>query len=134
MCAEHQGLSFRKKPKIHIPTKIVDYCKNFNPIPMLIKPKVAILRDEGSNGEREMASAFYMAGFDVHDITMNDLLDSEEDILSQFSGIAFVGGFTYSDVFGAGVGWYHIIKNNEHILKQFNNTKRRTHRFYGYNW
>ena len=118
---ERNNFKNRTIPKIYINSKIVDLCKNYT-IPVIsknLKPKVVILRDEGSNGEREMAAAFYIAGFDVLDITMNDLIDSKEDILSKCVGIAFVGGFTYSDVFGAGIGWYNVIKSNEKISKQF---------------
>ena len=122
-CVIQERNSFKHRiiPKIHINDKIIDLCKNYT-IPKnrnILKLKVAILRDEGSNGEREMAAAFYIAGFDVLDITMNDLIDSKEDILSKCVGIAFVGGFTYSDVFGAGIGWYNVIKSNKKILQQF---------------
>lgn len=82
------------------------------------KPLVIILRDEGSNGEREMASAFHMAGFDVHDFNMNDLL-KYSGILSRCKGIAFVGGFSYSDVLGASSGWHNVIKYNEELLNEF---------------
>ena len=81
-------------------------------------PSVAILRDEGSNGDREMASAFYHAGFDVWDVTMSDLAAGDIS-LQQFRGIAFVGGFTYADVFGAGVGWAATIKYNPRVKKEF---------------
>lgn len=84
-----------------------------------IKPKMGVLRDEGSNGDREMAAAFYQAGFEVHDICMNDLLTAEENPLTQYRGLAFVGGFSYSDVFGAAKGWYSVILSNPHIKQWF---------------
>lgn len=85
------------------------------------RPSVAILREEGSNGEREMTAAFYHANFQVHDITMKDLIDSP-DILEKFNirGIVFVGGFSYSDVFGAGQGWAQTILNNDELRESFN--------------
>ena len=83
------------------------------------KPKVAIIREEGSNGDREMASAFHMAGFEVHDICMNDFLKEDGLSLDKFKGIAFVGGFSYSDVGGAAEGWYQIIMNNKNIKDEF---------------
>jgi phosphoribosylformylglycinamidine synthase single chain form len=83
-----------------------------------VRPKVAIIREEGSNGDREMASAFYMAGFDVYDICMNDFIDKAVT-LEQFQGVAFVGGFSYSDVGGAAKGWYQVIQNNKHIKSEF---------------
>lgn len=88
------------------------------------KPKVAILRTRGSNGDREMASAFYMAGFDVWDVTMNDLffqqlLDEGRFLLDDFRGIAFVGGFADGDVLDAARGWAGIVRFNEQVAEQF---------------
>lgn len=64
---------------------------------------VAILREEGSNGDREMAAAFHMAGFTPFDVTMTDLLDFDIG-LERFCGLAFVGGFSYGDVLGSAKG------------------------------
>lgn len=66
-------------------------------------PRVAVLREEGSNGDREMSAAFYTAGFQVHDVTMTDLV-SGDVTLDLFQGIAFVGGFSYADVLGSAKG------------------------------
>jgi phosphoribosylformylglycinamidine synthase len=81
-------------------------------------PKVAILREEGSNGDREMASAFYHAGFDVWDVTMTDLLDGAAT-LDDFRGLAFVGGFSYADVLDSAKGWAGVIRFNEKLFEQF---------------
>tara|TARA_Y100001970_G_scaffold292320_1_gene433145 strand:- start:29 stop:3757 length:3729 start_codon:yes stop_codon:yes gene_type:complete len=116
---EKESLYTRTIPKMFINDYVIKMCHSFEPNVNNHKPKVVILRDEGSNGEREMGAAFYLAGFDVIDVTMNDLVNSDNDILSECSGIAFVGGFTYSDVFGAGVGWYNVIKSNKKISEQF---------------
>ena len=62
------------------------------------------MRDEGSNGDREMASAFYLAGFKVIDINTVDIMNNKH-ILEKLNGLAFVGGFSYSDVISAGKGW-----------------------------
>ncbi|TSC63046.1 MAG: phosphoribosylformylglycinamidine synthase [Parcubacteria group bacterium Gr01-1014_48] len=83
-----------------------------------IKPAVAILREEGSNGDREMASAFFAAGFDPFDVTMTDFLQKKV-ALAQFRGIAFVGGFSFADVPQAGKGWAAIIRYNQFIKEQF---------------
>ena len=91
--------------------------------------KVAILREEGSNGDREMASAFYMAGFTVIDICMNDLVKATEDPLQELNGIAFVGGFSFSDVGGAGRGWEHCIKYNKKIKLWFDEFYKRKDTF-----
>jgi phosphoribosylformylglycinamidine synthase len=61
------------------------------------KPAVAVIREEGSNSDREMASAFHQAWFDAWDVTMTDFLDGKVD-LDNFRGMAFVGGFSYADV------------------------------------
>lgn len=78
------------------------------------RPRVAILREEGSNGDREMASAFYTAGFQPLDVTIGDLMTDDIDI-EHCRGMVFVGGFSYSDTFGAANGWYSIIRHNKNI-------------------
>lgn len=73
-------------------------------IGMSEKPEVAILREEGSNGDREMTSAFYQAGFKPWDITMTDLLKGRVT-LDRFKGLVAVGGFSYADVPESAKGW-----------------------------
>ena len=82
------------------------------------KPSVAIVREEGSNSDREMTSAFYQAGFDVWDTTMTDFLEGKVN-LDSFRGIAFVGGFSYADVLDSAKGWAGVIKFNKKIYEQF---------------
>ncbi|MDP3259379.1 MAG: phosphoribosylformylglycinamidine synthase subunit PurQ, partial [Thermodesulfovibrionales bacterium] len=82
------------------------------------KPAVAIVREEGSNSDREMTSAFYQAGFDVWDTTMTDFLEGKVN-LDKFRGIAFVGGFSYADVLDSAKGWAGVIKFNKEIYEQF---------------
>ncbi len=82
------------------------------------KPRVAIIREEGSNGDREMTSAFYWAGFEPWDITMTDLLE-ERIRLDQFRGIAFVGGFSYADVLDPAKGWASTIRFNSKLWEIF---------------
>ncbi|KAI1717176.1 cobB/CobQ-like glutamine amidotransferase domain-containing protein [Ditylenchus destructor] len=85
-------------------------------------PRVAILREEGSNGDREMAAAFMMAGFQAFDLTMEDLLQASGgnvDILKPFAGLAFVGGFSYADVLGSAKGWAASIKFNPNVSEMF---------------
>jgi phosphoribosylformylglycinamidine synthase len=67
-------------------------------------PKAAIIREKGVNGDREMAYSLYLAGFDVKDIHMTDLMSGKED-LSDLQFIVFVGGFSNSDVLGSAKGW-----------------------------
>lgn len=82
------------------------------------KPDVAIVREEGSNGDREMASAFYSAGFNVWDVMMTDLLNERID-LKGFKGVAFVGGFSYADVLDSAKGWAGTIRLNSRLYKEF---------------
>jgi phosphoribosylformylglycinamidine synthase len=83
------------------------------------KPKVAILRDEGSNSDREMTAAFYAAGFEPWDICMNDLLTGRIT-LDGFRGLAAVGGFSYADVPESAKGWAATILFNEQLKTMFN--------------
>ena len=82
------------------------------------KPKVAILREQGVNGQNEMAAAFMLAGFDAFDIHMQDLLDNP-DLLIEFQGLAACGGFSYGDVLGAGGGWSSSISYNNAVRDSF---------------
>ncbi|WP_452223364.1 phosphoribosylformylglycinamidine synthase [Lacinutrix chionoecetis] len=83
------------------------------------KPKAAILREKGSNSEREMANAMHLAGFDVKDVHMTDLISGREDLKDiQFLGA--VGGFSNSDVLGSAKGWAGAIKYNEKANKVIN--------------
>jgi len=68
------------------------------------QPAVAILRDQGINGQTEMAAAFMAAGFQAVDVPMQDLVEGRRD-LNEFNGLAACGGFSYGDVLGAGGGW-----------------------------
>jgi phosphoribosylformylglycinamidine synthase len=85
------------------------------------RPKAAIIREKGSNSEREMANALYLAGFDVKDIHMTDLISGSEN-LEDVQFIGAVGGFSNSDVLGSAKGWAGAFKYNEkanNALKNF---------------
>ena len=92
------------------------------------KPKVAILRDEGSNSDREMSSAFYSAGFEPWDICMSDLLAGTVN-LDDFRGLAAVGGFSYADVPESAKGWAATILFNPRLKKMFEEFYRRPNTF-----
>eukprot|EP01060_Flectonema_neradi_P028757 TRINITY_DN3873_c0_g2_i3.p1 TRINITY_DN3873_c0_g2~~TRINITY_DN3873_c0_g2_i3.p1 ORF type:complete len:1309 (+),score=330.52 TRINITY_DN3873_c0_g2_i3:512-3928(+) len=81
-------------------------------------PQIAILREQGVNGHVEMAWSFKLAGFKTIDVHMSDLL-SGAVTLSNFRGIAFCGGFSYGDTFGAGRGWASSIRGNAKTLSEF---------------
>ena len=92
------------------------------------KFKVAILRDEGSNGDREMASAFYQAGFEPWDVTMTDLINGKIS-LENFRGLAAVGGFSFADVPESAKGWAATIRFNEKLNKMFSDFYNRPDTF-----
>ncbi|MEM1339041.1 MAG: phosphoribosylformylglycinamidine synthase [Bacteroidota bacterium] len=75
------------------------------------RPKAAILREKGSNSEREMAHALFLAGFDVKDVHMTDLITGREN-LEEIQFLGAVGGFSNSDVLGSAKGWAGAIKYN----------------------
>lgn len=85
------------------------------------RPKAAIIREKGSNSEREMAHAMYLAGFDVKDVHMTDLISGRET-LEDIRFIGAVGGFSNSDVLGSAKGWAGAFRYNEkarEALKRF---------------
>ncbi|XP_044277361.1 phosphoribosylformylglycinamidine synthase [Varanus komodoensis] len=124
---EETGLAKRTEPSFTV---------SFNPqeeLPLLQEialpaPRVAILREEGSNGDREMVAAFLMAGFQVWDLTMQDLC-SGEMTLDSFRGLVFVGGFSYADVLGSAKGWAASVTFNLRAQAQFQAFHRRKDTF-----
>ncbi len=84
------------------------------------KPKVAIFREQGVNGQIEMAAAFDRAGFTSVDVHLNDIIDNRVD-LDEFVGLAACGGFSYGDVLGAGEGWAKSILFHRELRAKFKN-------------
>jgi len=82
------------------------------------RPRLAVLREQGVNGQYEMAAAFERAGFDAFDVHMSDILSGRGD-LGTFKGVAACGGFSYGDVLGAGEGWAKTILFNPRARDQF---------------
>ena len=124
---EQHGLRNRKAPAYHLSfTPKVPETPSLSPSssalssssPSSTQPKVAVIREEGSNGDREMGAAFQWAGFEVWDVNMKDLI-SGSVTLEQFNGIAFVGGFSYADVLDSAKGWAATIRFNTALLQQF---------------
>ena len=107
------GLFF--KPATNFKLK---YAKSPSPDLLLSRPKVAILREQGTNGYIEMAAAFMQAGFDALDVTMTDML-GDKDILAECQGLAVCGGFSYGDVLGAGRGWASYILHHSKVSSRF---------------
>lgn len=82
------------------------------------RPRLAILREQGVNGQKEMAAAFYHAGFTCVDVHMTDILSGRVS-LKNFQGFAACGGFSYGDVLGAGGGWAKSIRFNQRAYQEF---------------
>ncbi len=88
------------------------------PSPGKARPRVAILREQGVNGQVEMAAAFERAGFECVDLHMSDLLEGRAT-LKDFQGLAACGGFSYGDVLGAGGGWAKTIRFHARAFDEF---------------
>jgi phosphoribosylformylglycinamidine synthase len=113
------------------PTYVIPFQPQPTPVHLLEardKPEVAILREEGSNGDREMTSAFYQAGFRPWDITMTDLIHGRVT-LERFRGLVAVGGFSYADVPESAKGWAAAIRFNERLRKMFDDFYNRPDTF-----
>ncbi|MHB8916306.1 MAG: phosphoribosylformylglycinamidine synthase subunit PurQ, partial [Thiobacillus sp.] len=93
-----------------------------------VRPRVAVLREQGVNGQVEMAAAFDAAGFATVDVHMSDILSGRVR-LSEFSGLAACGGFSYGDVLGAGGGWAKSILFNPRARDEFAAFFQRTDSF-----
>ena len=121
--AEHRFNNFKKQPlKYKFP-------KNFTgKLPVInkdkLRPKAAIIREKGSNSEREMANAMYLAGFDVKDVHMTDLISGRET-LEDIQFIGAVGGFSNSDVLGSAKGWAGAFLYNPKAKKALKNFFKR---------
>lgn len=89
-----------------------------------VRPKAAIIREKGSNSEREMANAMYLAGFDVKDVHMTDLISGREN-LEDIQFIGAVGGFSNSDVLGSAKGWAGAFLYNEKAKAALDNFFKR---------
>ena len=99
----------------------LSYDTNTNPAsPAILKsrPKMAILREQGINGQVEMAAAFDRAGFNAIDVHMSDIITGRVS-LQDFKGVAACGGFSYGDVLGAGEGWAKSILFNPRARDEF---------------
>ncbi len=88
------------------------------------RPKAAIIREKGSNSEREMANAMYLAGFDVKDVHMTDLISGRETF-EDIQFIGAVGGFSNSDVLGSAKGWAGAFLYNEKAKTALDNFFKR---------
>lgn len=106
--AQERASNIDKYP-LHLTFPKTPYASNVRKDAALSGVKAAVLRDKGSNGERELAYALYRAGFDVKDVHVTDLISGRET-LDDVQMIAFCGGFSRSDVLGSAKGWAAAIK------------------------
>lgn len=137
-------LDSKQRPAVHAEKRFANYkkqalqyafpagfdgqFKSFGIDPLRRKPsglKAAIIREKGVNGDREMAYALYLAGFDVKDIHMTDLVTGREDF-SDVNMIVFVGGFSNSDVLGSAKGWAGAFLYNPRAKQALDNFYQRT--------
>ena len=115
--------NFKKQPlKFVFPNHFKGTIPVINP--SINRPKAAIIREKGSNSEREMANAMYLAGFDVKDIHMTDLISGREN-LEDIRFIGTVGGFSNSDVLGSAKGWAGAFRYNEKAKSSLENFMKR---------
>lgn len=122
-CAEeeHAGYSEKLLSSPHSPSYRLTFTPFDTPPEILAasdKPRVAILREEGTNGDREMQAACAAAGLEPWDVAMSDLLTGIIS-LDQFQGVIFAGGFSYMDVFDSAKGWAGSILFNEKLREMF---------------
>ena len=89
---------------------------------------MAIIRQEGSNGDREMAAAMFAGGLEPWDVTMADLI-SGSATLDRFRGVVFVGGFSYADVLDSAKGWAAVLKFKGGLAAQLDAFYRRQDTF-----
>jgi phosphoribosylformylglycinamidine synthase len=126
--AEHAAAGQASDPGMHVALSF-DPAENVAaPFLNLLRPKVAILREQGVNSHVEMAYAFHKAGFESHDVHMTDLQSGRAN-LADFQGLVACGGFSYGDTLGAGIGWARSITFNPALSDQFKGFFGRTDTF-----
>lgn len=116
--AEYLAIQERQSYQYYISNKLYNKMNQ-----ILIKNvkqyNVGIIRTNGTNGEYELANAFSSVGFKAFDIHMNDIIESGGKILRNFNGLAFAGGFSYSDVISSSIGWAFSILSDDKVLSEF---------------
>lgn len=114
--AKNRYYNYKEQPLQYVFPKDFDGRLPMTSTTLSHRPKAAILREKGSNSEREMANAMFLAGFDVKDVHMTDLITGRET-LEDIQFIGAVGGFSNSDVLGSAKGWAGAFKYNEKANK-----------------
>ena len=129
VCAKERFENYKKQPlDIEFTKSFSGKLSQYNILPITRGKggvKAAIIREKGTNGEREMAYALFLAGFDVKDVHMTDLASGKET-LEDVNMIVFCGGFSNSDVLGSAKGWAGGFLYNEKAKKALDNFYKRT--------
>jgi len=120
---EQRGLGARRGPAYRLTFSV-----HPTPPSPSSRPRVAIIRQEGSNGDREMSAAFTAGGFEAWDVNMQDLMAGDLT-LEGFRGLAFCGGFSFADVADSAKGWAAVIRFNPSLLEQFTRFRDRAECF-----
>lgn len=127
--AERRFKNYKNQKLEYIfPASFTGKLKTYGIDPARRKPsglRAAIIREKGVNGDREMAYSLYLAGFDVKDVHMTDLVSGRED-LSEINLIVFVGGFSNSDVLGSAKGWAGAFLYNPKAKEALDNFYKRS--------
>jgi phosphoribosylformylglycinamidine synthase len=127
--AEKRFANYKRQPLHYVfPEKFDGQLSSFSIQQSRWQPtgiRAAIIREKGVNGDREMAYSLYLAGFDVKDVHMTDLVSGRED-LSDVNLIVFVGGFSNSDVLGSAKGWAGAFLYNKKAKQALDNFYKRT--------
>ena len=116
--AEHAAAGAADDPGLHVHLGFTPPSTLAAPAVVTVRPKLAVLREQGVNSHVEMSFAFDAAGFDTFDVHMTDL-QAGRARLDQFQGLVACGGFSYGDTLGAGEGWARSILFNPKLADQF---------------
>lgn len=124
---EYNTYDYRTGPTYKCPVNPDEYAKLLK-TPTNKNILVAVVREEGTNGDREMIASLLDSNFTVHDVVMNDLLQGKIT-LDRYRGVVFPGGFSYADTLGSAKGWSASIIYNESLRRQFLHFKNRSDTF-----
>jgi len=119
VASEARGMATRKAPAYHLTFDPAPSRADVVERPLAARHRVAVLRAEGTNGDREMAAALMAAGFDAVDVAMSDLLDGTTAVDGRYRGLVFPGGFSFADVLDSAKGWAGMVRFHPALLAQF---------------
>lgn len=127
-CAEQEFGTYEYRTGPHYRFEYASGATVQRPGRLTAAPVVACVREEGSNGDREMMATLLQAQFEVHDVTMADLL-AGRTTLDRYRGVVFPGGFSYADTLGSAKGWAASIMYSERVAPQFAHFRGRADTF-----